>query len=91
MFFVLNGSKGKAKTIEISTSKIKNKIAIKKNWKENGTPEGLKTEKPHSNSDHFSLFMIIFFCIACTIIHNNEVINIVVNNITEIFIFVFSF
>lgn len=35
-FFVEFGSRGNARIIEISMSKIKNKMAIRKNWKENG-------------------------------------------------------
>lgn len=36
-FFVVDFSMGYDRIIEISTSKIRNKIAIKKNWNENGT------------------------------------------------------
>jgi hypothetical protein len=38
-FFRFIGSRGKAKIKEISMSKIKNRRAIKKNWKENGILE----------------------------------------------------
>jgi hypothetical protein len=36
IFFTFNFSIGKERIRAISTSKIRNKIAIKKNWKENG-------------------------------------------------------
>jgi len=53
---------GYDRTIEISTSKIKNRIATKKNWNENGRCDGFMLEKPHSNCDHFSFLGEIFFC-----------------------------
>jgi len=56
---------GYDRTIEISTSKIRNKMATKKNWKENGRWEGFILENPHSNWDHFSFLGVIFFFTIC--------------------------
>lgn len=49
------------KIIAISTSKIKNKIAIRKNWMENGKRADAFGSNPHSNGDIFSRFIIFFF------------------------------
>ena len=46
---------------EISTSKIRNRIAIMKNCVENGTRWFLISENPHSKGDHFSF--VLFFTI----------------------------
>jgi hypothetical protein len=40
---------GYESTIEISTSKMRNRMATRKNWKENGRCGGTMFEKPHSN------------------------------------------
>lgn len=54
LFLVELLSRGYANNIEISISKIKNRIAIIKNWKENGRCLGFIVLNPHSNWDHFS-------------------------------------
>jgi len=58
---VERGSIGKEITKAISTSKIKNSKAIKKNWNEKGRWGGFIKLKPHSNWDHFSFSFNIFF------------------------------
>jgi hypothetical protein len=45
----------------ISTSKIKKIIAIKKNCKEKGSREEDFGSNPHSNGEHFSRSIIVFF------------------------------
>lgn len=64
--FVLLGSIGKDKIRAISTSKIRNKRATKKNCNEKGTCEGFITLNPHSNCDHASFLLFIFFWVAWT-------------------------
>lgn len=49
------------KRIEISISKIKNTMAIKKNRIENGIREVFLGSNPHSNGDTFSRSKIVFF------------------------------
>jgi len=61
MPFVFDFSIGNASTREISTSKIKNRIATKKNWKENGEWVGFMVLNPHSKGTHFSFVGFIFF------------------------------
>ena len=51
-----NGSK-----MEISISKIKKTIAIRKNRIENGIRDVFFGSKPHSNGDAFSRSKIVFF------------------------------
>ena len=51
----------KGNKIEISISKIKNTIAIKKNRIENGIREVFLGSNPHSNGDTFSRSKIVFF------------------------------
>jgi len=45
----------------ISTSKIKNNSAIKKNWKEKGMCEGVMRLNPHSNFVHLLADPASFF------------------------------
>lgn len=49
------------KIIVISTSKIKNKIAIRKNWIENGARADFLGSNPHSKGDIFSRSIVVFF------------------------------
>jgi len=82
---------GKDRTIEISTSKIRNRMATRKNWNENGKCEGFMLENPHSNCDHFSFLGVIFFCAIC-VAPAKAVTRIVVTRMTVvIFIFFFSY
>lgn len=77
------------KIITISTSKIKNRTAIRKNCDENGIREDLFGSNPHSNGDLFSRSMVDFFLIK---IHNNIIIIDIINvNINEIVIFNITF
>lgn len=55
------------KMIAISTSKIKNKIATRKNWIENGRRADFFGSNPHSKGDIFSRSNLLFFEI---IMHN---------------------
>ena len=66
MFFLEVGSKGYEITKAISTSKIKNRRATKKNWKEKGMWEGFITLNPHSNWPQVSFLLTAFFCTICT-------------------------
>lgn len=59
---------------EISTSKIINKIAIKKNRIEKGIFAGLKKLNPHSNGVDFSRQFFLFFETVVKIMINNCVI-----------------
>lgn len=68
----------------ISTSKIKNTIPMKKNFKENGTREKENGSYPHSNGDNFSLFFKLLNCIKINIIIINNGINIKINIINKI-------
>lgn len=75
------------KIITISISKIRNKIAIRKNWIEKGMRDDLIGSNPHSNGDIFSRSRIVFFeIIEHIIINNNEIKqhNAIVNNIKNI-------
>lgn len=62
----------------ISTSKIKNTTAIKKNRKEKGSRAELFGSNPHSNGEVFSRSLIVFFdklvARVIIIIHNINVI-----------------
>jgi hypothetical protein len=89
-FFRFIGSRGKAKIKEISISKIKNKRAIKKNWKENGILEVVIIWNPHSNWFHFSFVEKVFF--VARVIRRNAIDKIVLVNRIEVnFIFPFYF
>lgn len=61
-FLVLIVSIGYDITIAISTSKMRNRRATRKNWKENGIWEGAIELNPHSNGPLFSFDMYDFFC-----------------------------
>lgn len=71
----------------ISTSKIRNTTAIRKNRKENGNRDELFGSNPHSNADGFSRSMRFFFAIVELIMiraSDKIVANIEVKNITFI-------
>jgi hypothetical protein len=61
-------SKGYARTILISTSKMRNRIATKKNWNENGRCEGDIVLNPHSNWLDFSLYDFSVFFVMLIIV-----------------------
>jgi hypothetical protein len=82
---------GYDRTIEISTSKIKNRRATKKNWKENGRCDGFMLENPHSNWDHFSFLGTIFFCAIWVAPEKTATRIAVTKMIDVIFIFFFSY
>jgi len=85
------GSIGKASTSVISTSKIKNSRATKKNWNENGIRGGDIILNPHSNCLHLFFLVFSFLCTIFTAVSINVVIVIIIIVITVIFIFHFSF
>lgn len=91
MFFVVLGSIGKDSTKAISTSKIKNSTATKKNWKEKGRWEGFILLNPHSTWDHFSFSAVIFFCTKSTPINSNKTRSKDVNQTAVTFKFLLSF
>jgi len=78
-------------TILISTSKIRNRIATRKNWNEKGRWDGVIMLKPHSNWLDFSLYEFSFFCTSFTaimrIITNKR--DVAVNLVIFIFLFFF--
>lgn len=91
MFFLEVDSKGYEITKAISTSKIKNRRATKKNWKEKGMWEGFITLNPHSNWAQVSFLLTAFFCTICTRVMKIKVsVRAVIHRIV-IFIFLFSF
>jgi hypothetical protein len=61
LFCADTGSIGYARIRVISTSKIRNSNATKKNWNEKGIWGGVIMLKPHSNCLHFSLYDASFF------------------------------
>lgn len=65
----------KGRRIEISISKIKNTIAIRKNRIENGIREVFFGSNPHSNGDAFSRSKIVFF--------ENSVDSVIRSNLTK--------
>ena len=65
----LSFSMGYARSILISTSKIRNRRATRKNWKEKGMWEGVIRLNPHSNFVHLFIDLKLFFF---TIRHSNE-------------------
>jgi len=64
--FLLIFSKGYERISEISTSKIKNRIATKKNWNENVIVLGVIWLNPHSNWVFFSWFFCNDFEVRIT-------------------------
>lgn len=91
MFFMDWDSKGYDNIKAISTSKIKNSKAIKKNWNEKGTWDGFMASNPHSNWVHFSFSASIFFCTIWTAVSKIIKRISIDTHMTVIFIFLFSF
>ncbi len=89
MFILFFLSNGYERTILISTSKIKNKIATKKNWNENGMWEGDMELNPHSNWLDFSWYEFSTFCVVFIAVNMTMVSMIAVRTTVDIFIFLF--
>ena len=85
-FFVFVDSMGYEIMIEISISKIKNRMARKKNWNENGVFVIVILLNPHSNLLHFSLVDFNFFWNTFTVTRNTRTIAAAINHMIEIFI-----
>jgi hypothetical protein len=77
--------------ILISTSKIKNRMATRKNWNENGRWDGDIMLNPHSNWLDFSLYEFSFFWASFTAVNRISTNSREVVTILVIFIFCFSF
>lgn len=78
--------------IEISTSKIKKMIVIKKNWIENGNREEVLGSNPHSNGEYFSRSFFFFFEIIIEIkINKVEIIKIIIVIVNIIIIIYIKF
>jgi hypothetical protein len=86
-----DGSIGYDRTILISTSKIKNRIATKKNWNENGKCGGVMRLNPHSNRFLFSLYVCSFLLVVFININKITVKVIAVIMFKRFFIFYLSF
>jgi hypothetical protein len=95
VFEIAGPSIGYDRIRAISTSKIKNSRAIRKNWNENGMWGGFMRLKPHSNCVHFSFSCDIFFCrswappnrivvIKAAVIHRNLGFIILISFLLEI-------
>jgi len=76
---------------EISTSKIKNSNATRKNWKEKGMWDGVIKLNPHSNWVHLFFLVFNFFCAICVAFMKIIEIKIEVTHIIVIFILFFFF
>lgn len=70
----------KGKRIEISISKIKNTIAIKKNRIENGIRDVFLGSNPHSKGETFSRSKIVFFENKVETIINKDLIITAIEN-----------
>lgn len=73
----------------ISKSKIRNRIAIMKNWFENGINDDIFWLNPHSNLDVILLFLFRFFFTVNIIVIKIIIIIVVVINIVVVFIGLF--
>lgn len=91
ILFVVILSIGYDKIIAISTSKIKNRSATRKNWKENGIWTGFMLLNPHSKGLHFSFVAKAFFFVNWITSAIIVIIIVDIIHITEIFIFYFIF
>lgn len=88
-FMIVVFSRGYARSILISTSKIKNRRAIRKNWKEKGMWDGVIRLNPHSNFVHLlvepaSFFFTIRQDVAKMVKRSNAVLQIVTNFIIKV-------
>jgi len=84
------GSRGNDSTIVISISKIKNRRAIRKNWKEKGDRDGENLSNPHSNLTH--LFISLLSFLETMVIRNTIVdkMAVMIKVVTNSFIFLFG-
>ena len=70
--------------IEISISKIRNTMAIKKNRMENGIREVFFGSNPHSKGEAFSRSKVVFFENSVEIIIRRELIKTAIEKATSI-------
>ncbi len=91
MFISLFLSNGYERTILISTSKIRNRMATRKNWNENGMWEGDIELNPHSNWFDFSTYEFSDFCVSFIAAIMIVASTIAVKTTADIFIFLFFF